>query len=517
MAAAAGSPTRGLTAAELAAACAELDTLRGATVVDVVRVPRTVADDDLVLVLATGALARKVLLHVVVTGPTARLCPTARRWPKGTMQPAARFPLAGARLAGVRAVDGQRIAVLHFDTAHGPRQLIAELFGPRGLLVLADAHDRVLHTSRPVLTATRRLAEQDVYLPPRRADAPGGGDPAAAEPPARFAPPVLAAIDAHFTPRDLLAEAQHRAERAAVRVRRAAGKARAKVDGIERQLAAVGRVDGLRSHANLMLAYQHTVPRGAASMRVPDPDDAEAELTIELDPARPVVVQAQALYEKARRLDDSRATNAARLAGARAQLAAAERELAAVDLALAALAAVAPDTPDLGERLAALPLPPEPAPRERAHERSAAAPQRARDETKGENVRRFVSAEGYPIWVGRDNEQNDRLTMRLANGNDLWLHVGGGRAGSHVVVRLPKGKTASLETLLDAGTLAVHFSKARGEHRIDVVYTFKKHVRKPKGLPAGAVVPSNTRTITVLRDEPRLRRLLDGTSEPAGD
>src|SRR5690606_4501232 len=80
----------------------------------------------------------------------------------------------------------------------------------------------------------------------------------------------------------------------------------------------------------------------------------------------------------------------------------------------------------------------------------------------GENFRRFVSIEGYPILVGRNNEQNDRLTMRVANGNDLWLHVGGGRPGSHVVIKLPKNKTASLQTLLDAGTLAVHFSKARG-------------------------------------------------------
>jgi predicted ribosome quality control (RQC) complex YloA/Tae2 family protein len=132
-------------------------------------------------------------------------------------------------------------------------------------------------------------------------------------------------------------------------------------------------------------------------------------------------------------------------------------------------------------------------------------------------VRRFVSAEGYPIWVGRNNEQNDRLTMQIANGNDLWLHVGGGRPGSHVVVRLPKGKTASLETLLDAATLAVHFSKARGERRIDVVYTQKKHVRKPKGLPAGAVVPAQTKTVTVLQDEARLRRLLDGGADGTAD
>ena len=84
-------------------------------------------------------------------------------------------------------------------------------------------------------------------------------------------------------------------------------------------------------------------------------------------------------------------------------------------------------------------------------------------------------------------------------------------------MRLPKGKTASLETLLDAATLAVHFSKARGERRIDVVYTPKKHVRKPKGLPAGAVVPAQTKTITVLQDDVRLRRLLDGGGDGAAE
>ena len=105
--------------------------------------------------------------------------------------------------------------------------------------------------------------------------------------------------------------------------------------------------------------------------------------------------------------------------------------------------------------------------------------------------------------------QNDELTMRFANGNDLWLHVGGGRPGSHVVVRLPKQKTASLETLLDAAALAVHYSKARGEPRIDVIYTHRKHVKKPKGLPPGAVVPAQTKTITVLHDAARLGRVLD--------
>ena len=58
----------------------------------------------------------------------------------------------------------------------------------------------------------------------------------------------------------------------------------------------------------------------------------------------------------------------------------------------------------------------------------------------------------------------------------------------------------------------MHFSKARGEPRIDVVYTLRKHVRKPKGLPTGAVVPAHTKTVTILAEAPRLRRLLDSAS-----
>jgi predicted ribosome quality control (RQC) complex YloA/Tae2 family protein len=237
-------------------------------------------------------------------------------------------------------------------------------------------------------------------------------------------------------------------------------------------------------------------------MSVPDPDRDGATLRFELDPARPVIHQAQSLYDKARRLDAGRTIAERR----HAEASAAVRSLTEIEARLQALTptTAASDEVLAGihtdlQQLGALPKP----------KVAPAAKQRAPAIPRAENYRRFVSAEGYQILVGRDNEQNDRLTLRTANGNDLWLHVGGGRAGSHVVIRLPKQKTASLETLLDAAALAVHFSKARGEARIDVVYTHKKHVRKPKGLPAGAVVPSQTKTITVRADAARLQRLLD--------
>ena len=77
------------------------------------------------------------------------------------------------------------------------------------------------------------------------------------------------------------------------------------------------------------------------------------------------------------------------------------------------------------------------------------------------------------------------------------------------MVRLPKGKTASLETMLDAGTLAVHFSKARGAGKCEVTYTQCKHVRKPKGLPPGRVTVTHQKTLIVVADASLLQRILD--------
>lgn len=506
-----------MSAAELAAACAELAAFRGAAVLDVSPLEVPPGSDDLLLVLqpsAAGDEARgaraKVFLHLAPGGSRARLCTTSRRFPADV---AARGPardlllreLRNAALVRVLATPGERRCELHFTTAAGDRRLVVELFGARGLWALLDAEGRAIVLSRPVSTAVRMLRPGDVYAPPPASEPRPGTT--AAESPVRFATPVLAAIDAHFRPLDEALERS--AERDALQraVQRAVARAEAQVTGLRTQLADTGRSARLRQDADMMLAYAHTVPRGAAAMTIVDPDSGEPR-TLALDPARPVVVQAKSLYEKARRLDDSRSMHEQRLADA---IVARDRLQPLVE----ALAGLPSEAADLDRRLQLLRddlqrlgLVPRP-----KQSPKGVAKKVAQD--AGENFRRFVSAEGYPIWVGRNNEQNDRLTMRLANGNDLWLHVGGGRPGSHVIVRLPKQKTASLETLLDAAVLAVHFSKARGAARLEVVYTQKKHVRKPKGLPAGAVVPSQTRSVTVHLDAERLQRLL--ASQPAND
>lgn len=499
MPAPAGPAARGLTARELGHAVAELAALRGATVLDAAALIGTDEHEDVLLVLQPNDPdAKKVFVHVALGGTRARVCTTQRRFGRDAR---ARGPgpdlfqreLQDAVLREVaHAGDDERSCAFVFDAASGERRLVVELFGARGLWALCDQDGVCLTMSRAVETAVRTLRRGDVYAPPP--PSPAGSNRKPAEP--RFAAPVLDAIDAHFTAIDLDKEQAQNETTLRLAAQRARKKVHNKVQGLRRQLDDVGRADELRETADLMLAYAYNVARGASSMEVPALD-GDGTRTIPLDPKKPVAQQANQLYDKARRLGDGRAVTEQRLQDG-------EAELHRLDDVLVRLEA--PSDEDLEAARAALielGLLPKPQKRPTGQKKKEASVP----------YRRFASAEGYPIFVGRNNNQNDELTMRFANGNDLWLHVGGGRPGSHVVVRLPKNKTASLETLLDAATLAVHFSKARGEPRIDVIYTFRKNVRKPKGLPAGAVVPSHTKTVTVLEDEGRLRRLLDSAGD----
>ena len=496
---------RGLTAAELALAIEELRVLCSASVVDAVALIGADAHDDVLLVLQPSDQNSKAFLHIALGSKRARITTTERRFGRDAR---ARGPgpdllqreLQGATLRAIECFDGERRCALAFDTADGERQLIIELFSARGLWLLCDEHGVSKTMSRAVTTAVRTLRRGDTYTPPP--PTPVTQRPSPASTASRFHPPVLAAIDSHYTALDLEQEQDKAHEVVHLAVERARKQARNKAAGMRRQLENAGRSQEMRDTADLMLAYAHSVPRGAESMEVPSLDGT-SQITIPLNPQKPVTAQANQLYDKARRLDDGREITEQRLATA-------ERDLTALDAMAAALEhASETELEQVRAQLRSRGL----LPKEKAANQS-----KPRTKQLSEDVpfRRFTSLEGYPIFVGRNNNQNDELTMRFANGNDLWLHVGGGRPGSHVVVRLPKQKTASLETLLDAATLAVYYSKARGEPRIDVVYTPRKNVRKPKGLPPGAVVPSQTKTVTVLTDPQRLNRLLQ-SSATTGD
>ena len=100
---------------------------------------------------------------------------------------------------------------------------------------------------------------------------------------------------------------------------------------------------------------------------------------------------------------------------------------------------------------------------------------------------RTVEVEGWEILVGRSSADNDHLTFRVAAPRDLWLHVGGGTAGSHVIVKNPDNTDVPREVVERAAELAAWYSKARGAPRAEVHVCRAADVSKQRGAPAGQV------------------------------
>lgn len=98
----------------------------------------------------------------------------------------------------------------------------------------------------------------------------------------------------------------------------------------------------------------------------------------------------------------------------------------------------------------------------------------------------YLSSDGYHMYVGKNNLQNEELTFHFAVGNDWWFHAKG-VPGSHVIVKT-NGEELPNRTFEEAGRLAAYYSKNRGAEKVEIDYVEKKHVKKPNGSKPGFVV-----------------------------
>jgi predicted ribosome quality control (RQC) complex YloA/Tae2 family protein len=111
-------------------------------------------------------------------------------------------------------------------------------------------------------------------------------------------------------------------------------------------------------------------------------------------------------------------------------------------------------------------------------------------------MRRYRSSDGYEVLVGRTARDNDQLTFRIARPNDLWLHAGD-YPGSHVIVRNSSRNDIPHRTIVEAAQLAAKFSQASKDNKVNIHYTRRKFLTKPKGSAPGLVRMSSFKTITV--------------------
>jgi predicted ribosome quality control (RQC) complex YloA/Tae2 family protein len=243
-------------------------------------------------------------------------------------------------------------------------------------------------------------------------------------------------------------------------------------------------VDRYRHYGDLILANLYQISPGAAWVEVEDYLDNNRMVRLELDPAVSGQENATRYYDRARRSEESTAfleTSAAALQG---RLDGLDRSLAALEeLTVVELRALSADLAQQAKGVrGSAPLP----------------------------GLEFESG-GFRILVGRNARENDELLRRATRGNDWWLHTRD-YPGGYVFVKAQSGKSVPLDVLLDAGNLALFFSKARSAGKADLYYTQVKYLRRAKDGPKGLVLPTQEKNLLVELDTDRLQRLGIGPS-----
>ena len=119
----------------------------------------------------------------------------------------------------------------------------------------------------------------------------------------------------------------------------------------------------------------------------------------------------------------------------------------------------------------------------------------------------FVSG-GFIILVGRGAKENDELLRHHVKGNDFWLHARD-YPGGYIFIKNIKGKSIPLETLLDAGNLAVFYSKGKNSGKGEVYYTQVKYLRRTKTGKTGLVIPTQEKNLSITVDDRRLKKIFN--------
>ena len=119
----------------------------------------------------------------------------------------------------------------------------------------------------------------------------------------------------------------------------------------------------------------------------------------------------------------------------------------------------------------------------------------------------YISSDGFHMYVGKNNLQNEELTFHFANGGDWWFHAKGA-PGSHVIVK-SGGDELPDRTFEEAGRLAAYYSKNRGADKVEIDYIQKKHVKKPNGAKPGFVVYYTNYSLVIDSDISNIKNVQD--------
>ncbi|MCL2365034.1 MAG: NFACT family protein [Defluviitaleaceae bacterium] len=267
-------------------------------------------------------------------------------------------------------------------------------------------------------------------------------------------------------------------------------RARNKSFAHEKTLAETQNRDTLRIKGELLTAYLHKVERGASTVTLDNFYDNNAPMEINLDPTLSPSENAQRYFRQYNKQKRAAVAVVVQIEQNNADLAYLESVLTTLDNAQG--------EEDINEIRAELA-------EQGFAKRRPTAGKSGKSNKKPPKARpskplHYTSTDGFDIYVGKNNTQNDTLTLRTAHATDLWLHTKD-IPGSHVIL-VTRGAEPPETTLREAANLAAWYSRARASTNVPVDYVARKHVRKPAGAKPGFVIYDYHKTVYVTPVEP---------------
>jgi len=391
-----------------------------------------------------------------------------------------RAHLEGARLERIEQVGDDRIVRLDMQRDGKPVTLMAELTGRTANVMLLDEAGAV----RGLLRKGRLKVGETYVAPVAKSQAPGEAGKIRTDTQATEEFSISDELERRYQERDEARARARQLDAIKAGLRKTLKRAVKRIESLEADLAKAERYREYNRYGELLKSHLGEIGKGAASVTVPDYfDPALPEIVLPLDPAKSPQGNLDDYFRKYKKYQNAQKAIRPRLVAAQAEAATLRERLATLDRGEEVLA----PPPSLsagggiGRRRRPLKIPSKP-------------------------FLRFTSETGNAILVGRNSRENEELTFGLARSHDLWLHVSGA-PGSHVVLRLEKGAELRKESLLDAATLALHYSDLRKSGHGEVLYAYRKHVRKPRGAKPGLVTVTQDKRLFLKLDRKRLARL----------
>lgn len=387
-----------------------------------------------------------------------------------------RKELSNTTVASIEKTPGDRIVYLKFTGVdeigkEKQRSLVIQLTGRSANLLLLNQEHRIVTQLREGQGKGQTIGE--TYLSPPKQQTSKESNLHATGPQS-----ISEVLDQHYLMLSAQQASESRLASARVRLRKEISRRTKLLKQLENDLSTHADAENEKRIGDLLLANVGTAKRRGENVVLTDYfADGTPTIELEIDESLTLPEAASRRFESYARSKRARKQIAHRIEAVKAELI--ELEAQAVGLELS------PPTSDAD--IAKTPV-------DKRKRSDSARPIRI------PGTRCYRSSDGYDILVGRAARDNDNLTFKIAKPNDLWLHAAD-YPGSHVVIRNPTRKDIPHRTLVEAAQLAAHFSQAKKDPKVDVHYTSRKFLSKPKGAGPGLVRLQRFKNITVAPGE----------------